>query len=58
MLRCHSCKKCHLQTCTHAIPKCDCEMLTAGLDICKLLSNSHGVTKIIWLLLEVLMCEP
>lgn len=32
-------------------------MLTAGIDIFKLLSNSHGLTKIIWLLLEMVMSE-
>lgn len=32
-------------------------MLTAGIEIFKLLSNRHGLTKIIWLLLEVGMPE-
>lgn len=30
-------------------------MLPAGIDITKLLSNSHGLTKTIWLPLEVVM---
>lgn len=37
--------------------KCDCEMLTTDIDIFKLLSNSHGLMKITWLPLEVVMSE-